>query len=156
MFDLLNASKNGLLVIALVNISANWSLDQTKGRQTILASSFSLMRCLSTSICLVRSCWTTLSEMLIAVVLLHMSLQVWFAGKPSLVNNFLIQRILHIHWTISWNSASALERATTFCFLFLYVTTFPSTKVKYPTVDFRPLGFPAQSAPIFLVHSFLK
>ncbi|XP_024989207.1 uncharacterized protein LOC112523761 [Cynara cardunculus var. scolymus] len=35
------------------------------------------------------------------------------------------------------NSAYALERATTSCFLLLHVTRFPPTKVKYPAVDLR-------------------
>ena len=32
-------------------------------------------------------------------------------------------------------SASALDLATTFCFLLLHITKFPPTKVKYPEVD---------------------
>jgi hypothetical protein len=47
-------------------------------------------------------------------------------------------------------SASALDLATTFCFLLCHVTKFPPTNVKYPEVDFRSVIDPAQSASIYI------
>jgi len=53
-------SLNILLDTPLVRTSANYNSDLTKGKEIILASSFSLMKCLSISICFVLSCYTGL------------------------------------------------------------------------------------------------
>ena len=57
-------------------------------------------------------------------------------GYPSSSNNLFIHSTSHNSLVIPLNSASALDRATTFCFLLFQVTKFPPTKVKYPEVDF--------------------
>ncbi|KAL2320145.1 hypothetical protein Fmac_029114 [Flemingia macrophylla] len=41
----------------------------------------------------------------------------------------------HIPCAIALNSASALDLATTLCFLLFQVTRFPPRKVQYPIVD---------------------
>ena len=46
------------------------------------------------------------------------------------------------------NSASALDLATTGCFLLLQDTRFPPTKVNYPEVDLLSSFEPAQSASV--------
>ncbi|RDX64693.1 hypothetical protein CR513_56725, partial [Mucuna pruriens] len=40
----------------------------------------------------------------------------------------------HIPCAMARNSASALDRATTFCFLLLQVTRFPPRNIQYPEV----------------------
>ncbi|MFS7910744.1 hypothetical protein Hanom_Chr02g00109791 [Helianthus anomalus] len=80
-----------------------------------------------------------------------LSHRIWLGllgGKPISVRSFLTHKISVRPRAIPLNSASALERATTFCFLLLQVTRFPPTKVKYPEVDLRSLLSPAQSAPV--------
>ncbi|MFY0353897.1 hypothetical protein ACOMH0_19380, partial [Bacillus sp. YIM B13601] len=47
-------------------------------------------------------------------------------------------------------SASALERATTLCFLLFQVTRLPPTNVQKPVMDLRSREFPAQSASVYL------
>ena len=42
-------------------------------------------------------------------------------------------------------SASALDLATTLCFLLFQVIMFPPRKVQYPVMDFLSEGDPAQS-----------
>jgi hypothetical protein len=68
--------------------------------------------------------------------------------KPILVSNIFSQRSSHKPLVIPQNSASALESATTFCFLLLYVARFPITIGKYPNVDFLSKMFPAQSESV--------
>jgi len=46
-----------------------------------------------------------------------------------------IYKASQIPWAIDLNSASTLERATTFNFLLLYVTKLPIIKVQYPEVN---------------------
>ncbi|KAM0017917.1 hypothetical protein Hdeb2414_s0027g00693371 [Helianthus debilis subsp. tardiflorus] len=70
-------------------------------------------------------------------------------GKPTSVRSFRIHSISVRPRAIPRNSASALDRATTFCFLLLQVTRFPPTKVKYPDVDLRSPLSPAQSASVY-------
>lgn len=52
----------------------------------------------------------------------------------------------HVAWPMARHSASALERATTVCFLLFHEMRLPSTNYSYPEVDLRSLGDPAQSA----------
>ncbi|MFS7906388.1 hypothetical protein Hanom_Chr01g00058631 [Helianthus anomalus] len=70
-------------------------------------------------------------------------------GKPTSVRSFRIHNISVRPRAIPRNSASALDRATTFCFLLLQVTRFPPTRVKYPDVDLRSPLSPAQSASVY-------
>ena len=51
-------------------------------------------------------------------------------AKAISVSSLLSQSSLHTPLAIPRNSASALDRATTFCFLLLHVMRFPPTKVK--------------------------
>ncbi|KAJ0575723.1 hypothetical protein HanIR_Chr05g0216071 [Helianthus annuus] len=77
-----------------------------------------------------------------------MIMLVSFGGNPISVRSFRIHKTSANPLAIPLNSASALDRATTFCFLLLQVTRFPPTRVKYPDVDLRfPLS-PAQSASV--------
>ncbi|PRQ56860.1 hypothetical protein RchiOBHm_Chr1g0341921 [Rosa chinensis] len=68
--------------------------------------------------------------------------------KPKSLNKFLNQSISQTPWDMPLNSASALDLATTFCFLLRQVTKFPPTKVKYPEVDLLSDLELAQSASI--------
>ena len=70
-------------------------------------------------------------------------------AKPISVNKFLSQRSSHKPFAIPLNSVSALDKATTFCFLLLQVTRFPPTNVKYLDVDFLSVIFPIQSAFVY-------
>jgi hypothetical protein len=93
-------------------------------------------------------------------MILHLSIYIqvylqWNDKKMTIINglrqqhiNFLNHNRSHIPFVIPQNSASALERATTFCFLLLHVIKFPPMKVKYPDVDRRSLILPAQSASV--------
>ena len=69
-------------------------------------------------------------------------------ATPISSSSFFNQSSSHIPLTIPRNSASALDNATTFCFLLLHVTRLPPTKVKYPEVDFLSVMFPARSASV--------
>ncbi|KAJ0826795.1 hypothetical protein HanRHA438_Chr17g0818341 [Helianthus annuus] len=68
--------------------------------------------------------------------------------KPISDKSLCIQRTSANPRAMPRNSASALDKATTFCFLLFHVTKFPPTKVKYPEVDLRSSLFPAQSASV--------
>ena len=118
MLNLHNNSRNSFEFTAFVRMSANWSSDLTYGISTIFASIVSFMKRLSTSTCLVRSCWTGFSEMLMAALLSQNNLHVCDEYMPnsfiillshsSSVNPLLIPR----------NSASALE-----CYHLLLLTS---------------------------------
>ena len=131
---------------AFVRISTNWSFDLTKGRLMILFSSFSLMKCLSIFMCFVRSCWTGFSEILIVALLSQYRRLACVWWQLSSLKIFLIHRISVTSFAIPLNSASALDRATSFYFLLFHVTRLPLTRVKYPEVDFLSSRSPAQSA----------
>ncbi|GKC41737.1 hypothetical protein Tco_1059459, partial [Tanacetum coccineum] len=92
------------------------------------ASNFSLMKCQSISICFVRSCCTGFSEIWMAVLLSLLTLLGSCGGYPISVSSFRIHNTSVIPLAFPRNSASALERATTFCFLLRHVTRFPPTK----------------------------
>ncbi|XP_057768367.1 uncharacterized protein LOC131006172 [Salvia miltiorrhiza] len=131
-FPILNLSRTSLktfVFTALVNMSANCSSDRMKGSSMIPLSSFSLMKCRSISTCLVLSCCTGFSDILIAALLSQKSRLPLLGGKPISVSNLRSHRISVIPLFTPLNSASALDRATTFCFLLLHVTKFPPTKI---------------------------
>ncbi|MFS7909291.1 putative protein kinase RLK-Pelle-SD-2b family [Helianthus anomalus] len=87
-------------------------------------------------------------DVIVHPVLSHITLLGAFCEKPMSSSSFLIQRTSLNPRAIPLNSASALDRATTFCFLLIQVTRFPPTKEKYPDVDLRfPLS-PAQSTSV--------
>ena len=50
-------------------------------------------------------------------------------------------------------SASALDLATTFCFLLFQEMRFPPMRTQYPEVDLLSLGDPAQSASVYATMS---
>ena len=148
MTSLLNDSWKTRLETAFVRIFANWSSDFTNGNFTILASSFSLIKCLSISTCLVRSCWTGFYAICIAARLSQYKLISTLGWYPISLIKLRNQRSSHRPFDMPRNSASALDKATTFCFLLFQVTRFPPTKVKYPDVDFLSEP-PAQSASVY-------
>ncbi|MFS7936280.1 hypothetical protein Hanom_Chr05g00413701 [Helianthus anomalus] len=89
-------------------------------------------------------CRSTSTSVLSHIILLGVAL--W--EKPMSSRSFLIQRTSLSPRAIPLNSASALDRATTFYFLLLQITRFPPTKEKYPDLDLQfPLS-PAQSASV--------
>jgi hypothetical protein len=134
-----------LLDIAFINTSASCSSNLTNGRLITFESSFSLMKCLSNSMCFVLSYCIGLCEISIAALLSQKRFISPSYSNPSSSSNFLSHNNSHILFVISQNSSSALERATIFCFLLLYVKRFPPTNVKYPAVDIRSIILPAQS-----------
>ena len=119
-----------LLHTTLVRMSASWSSDLTNGNRIILASKFCLIKCWSTSTCLVRSYWTGLWAISMVDLLSQSKFISQLGGKPISVNNFLNQSNSHNPLAIPRNSASALDSATTFYFLLLHVIRFPPTNVK--------------------------
>ncbi|XP_042028301.1 uncharacterized protein LOC121784711 [Salvia splendens] len=132
MFNLAKTSLKILGFTALVRISANCSSDRTNGNSMTPPSNFSLMKWRSTSTCLVRSCCTGFSDMLIAALLSQNNLLFRFGGKPISVSNLLSHMISMSPLLMPRNSASALDKATTFCFLLLQVTRLPPMKVQLP------------------------
>ncbi|KAL1531340.1 non-specific serine/threonine protein kinase [Salvia divinorum] len=149
MFNLANISLKLLGFTALVRISANCSSDQTNGNSIIPPSSFSLMKWRSTSTCLVLSCCTGFSDILIAALLSQNNLLLRFGEKPiSVISNLLSHMISMSSLLMPRISASALDKATTFCFLLLQVTRLPPMNMKYPPVDFLSTGLLAQSASV--------
>jgi hypothetical protein len=115
---------------AWVRIFASCSLDLTKGMSTNFRSNFSLMKCRSTSMCLVRSCCTGLLAISRAAWLSHYSNIGSLGSKPIYVSKVLSHNSSHIPCTIPLYSASAEDLAVTFCFLLRHVTRFPATNVK--------------------------
>ncbi|MFS7992594.1 hypothetical protein Hanom_Chr12g01084131 [Helianthus anomalus] len=77
----------------------------------------------------------------------------WVGGYLISVKSFRTHRASARPRAIPRNSASALERATTFCFLLLHVTRFPPTRVKYPDVDLR---FPLSHAQFASVYTWVS
>jgi len=114
---------------AFVSISAYWSSNLTKGNRIIFSSRFCLIKCRSTSTCFVRSCWTGLWEMSMAALLSQNKFISELGAIPISVSNLLSQRSSQRPLAIPRNSASALGKATTFCFLLLHVTRLPPTNV---------------------------
>ncbi|XP_057774225.1 uncharacterized protein LOC130993377 isoform X1 [Salvia miltiorrhiza] len=91
-FPILNLSRTSLktfVFTALVNMSANCSSDRMKGSSMIPLSSFSLMKCRSISTCLVLSCCTGFSDILIAALLSQKSRLPLLGGKPISGHYFL-------------------------------------------------------------------
>jgi len=119
-----------------------------KKKITIFSLSFCLMKCLSTFTCLVRSCWTRLLAMTIATLLSHYILISVSIRYPSYLSSPFIHSISHNPLVIPLNYVSALDKATTFCFLLFQVTKFPPTKIKYPEVDFLSVRFLTQSTSV--------
>ncbi|KAJ0601150.1 hypothetical protein HanRHA438_Chr03g0126331 [Helianthus annuus] len=83
-----------------------------------------------------------------AALLLHKIWMGLLGGKPISVRSLLTHKISVRPRAIPLNSASALERATTFRFLLFQVTRFPPTRVKYPEVDLWSRLSPAQSESV--------
>lgn len=109
------------LATPLVNTSANcWSV-VANDVHISPPSSFSQTKCRFTSMCLVRSCYTGLWEILMAALLSQYRL----VSNPISQSRVLNQRTSQTPCTIVRYSASALDLATTDCFLLCYVTRFP-------------------------------
>ena len=121
---------NCFLCSLFVNISVTCSVVVMYDMQIDLLSSFSLMKCLSTSICFVLPWRTGFYDIKMAALL---SQQTFIGDGLEIFNS---SSILFIHitsqipWATDLNSASALLLATTFCFLLHQVTRFPPTKVQ--------------------------
>ena len=100
-------------------------------------SSFSLIKNLSISMCLVLSCCTGLLAMLIADLFSDHSL-IWFSW-------FIFHNISATPTATALYSLSAIDLATTDCFLLFQETRFPPTNMQYPDVDFLSSAQLAQS-----------
>ena len=127
--SLLVMLSNDFLGNPLVKMSADCSVVGIYVIQICPLSIFSLMKCLSTSICLVLSCRTGLCAIDIADLLSQYS---FIGGELWTFNScrsFFTHNVSQIPWASALNSASALLLATTLCFL-LQLTKFPPTKVQ--------------------------
>ena len=85
---------------AFVRISASWSFYLTNWRLMIFFSSFSFMKCLSISTCLVRSYWIGFSEMLMVALLSQYRLHASFwwnftSGKKRICPNHLLRFLIY-------------------------------------------------------------
>ncbi|PRQ21801.1 hypothetical protein RchiOBHm_Chr7g0243261 [Rosa chinensis] len=69
--------------------------------------------------------------------------------NPKSFSKLRSHNISQTPWAIPLYSASALDLATTFCFLLLHVTRLPSTNVKYTEVDLLSVIHLAQSASVY-------
>ena len=90
-----------------------------------LLSIFSLMKCPSTSTCLVRLCWTGLCAMFMVALLLQYSLIGSSLSTCNVFSRVLIYMSSQIPRAIAWYSALTLDLATIGCFLLLQVTKLP-------------------------------
>ena len=132
-------AENTRLETTLVRISANWSSDRILGNCKMSSSNFSLMKNLSTSTCFVRSCWTKLWAISQAALLPQYNRIGCVDEYPKSLKRFLSHNVSQRASAIPLNSASALERATTFWLLLIHVTRLPYTKVKYLKLTFNRL-----------------
>ena len=121
--NLHKVSSNEKAPTAFVRISANWSFDRTYGRLVIFASKLSLIKCLSTS-CLVRSCCTGFSKILIAKSLSQKISQFLSGRKPSSVRSFHNDKIRRD----AFRNASKLSLSARHCNNLLLLT-FPGYKI---------------------------
>lgn len=80
-------------------------------------SSFSLIKCLSTSLCLVWSRRTWFLAISIANLLSQKGLIELTYGIRKSARMPLIYNASYMPWAVTWNSASALDLASTDCFL---------------------------------------
>lgn len=111
-------------------------------------SFFSLMKCLSTSTCLVLSYRIRLCVIDIADLLSQYSFiggEIWTFNS---CRSFSTHNVSQIPWASALNLAYALLLATTLCFMLLQLIKFPPTKVKYPDIDLRSVTLPAQSTSV--------
>jgi hypothetical protein len=67
---------------------------------------------------------------------------------PNSLSNNLNQMISIVAAAIALYSASALDLATTACFLLFQVTAFPPTNMQKPVVDFLSSGLLTRSASV--------
>lgn len=107
---------------------------------------FSLMKCLSISICFVLSCCTGSFAILIASLLSQNNLIGFLVVILKSSNNVLSHINSHTPNAIALYSASTLNLATTDYFLLLQVTRLPLTNEQYLDVERRSFIELAQSA----------
>ena len=141
-------SRNTRLQTVFVKTSTNWFSDFTNGNFTILASNFSLIKWLSISTYLVQSCWNRLWTICIAARLSQYKFISSFGWYPISLSKPFNQRSSHRPFDMPRNSASALDKVTTFYFLLFQVIRFPPMKVKYSDVDLLS-ELSAQSASMY-------
>ena len=141
---------------ALVNISASCSWDWTWRTSIIFSSNFYLMKCLSTSTCLILSCWMGLWAISHAALLSQYNFIAFVCSISNSCIRFLIHNNSQIALVIPLYSALTDDLATTSCFLLRQVTKFPPTNVKYPDVDRRfSIDQPSQHRCTLQFLSFL-
>ena len=104
------------------------------------------------SICLVRECCTGFLEILIALVLSHMMGTV-LKDIPKSSSCCLSQSTWEQQAAAAMYSASAVERATEFCFFEDHDTRQGPSSCAVPEVLFLSLMCPAQSASVYPTRS---
>ena len=118
-----------------VKQSASWLQDLMYSSLKTPQFNFSLIKNLSISTCFVRSNWTGLFAILIAAMLSQWSIIVSFRNSRSSFNKLFNHIISHRLNAIALYSASAVDQATTACFLLCHETRLPPTNTQYPDVD---------------------
>lgn len=145
----LHSSRKRSVPRGLVSISASCSAPATWPTSTNLDATFSLMKCTSTSICLVRAWNTGLEASATALVLSHHS---WCGVEieiPSSVQRECSQRRSVVAVATERYSDSALLRETTSCFLDCHKTKLDPKKMQCPPVERLLSEQPAQSASAY-------
>jgi hypothetical protein len=74
-------------------------------------------------------------------------------SNPNSWRRSLNQTITLVAEVMARYSVSALDLATTYCFLFFHVTRFPLMNIQNPVLDLRSIGFPSQSASVYPIKS---
>jgi hypothetical protein len=122
--------EKSVILNLFVKTSAICSLVPTKGIHTIPSSSLSLMKCRSISTCLVLSCCTRLFAMFIAALLSQYNMMGLSSNNPNSSSNLRSYNSSLTPWAMALYSASAVDLATTFCFLLLQETILPHTNAQ--------------------------
>ena len=132
----------------LVKMSASWSFELTKLVAIHPDAIFSLMKWQSTSMCLVLSWKTGLDAICKAAWLSQMSFICSPFPNLNSWRRCLSHMSSHVAKAIARYSASALDLATTCCFLLFQDIRLPPMKTQYPEVERLSVGEPAQSASV--------
>lgn len=134
---------------------ASWYFVWTKRMQIQLGLIWSLIKCRSISTNIILSCCIGSCALLMATLLS----QKWFIGpfsrNPNSSSNFFNHRSSQILLAIEWNFSSALDLATTNCFLLRYVIRLSQTKEQYLKVDLWSVKEPTQFASEYVVTASL-
>lgn len=137
---------NRLVDKGLVNISANWSIDDMNCTDIWPALTCSPTKWKSTSTCFVRALKHGLTARYEAPMLSHQIIVGWWVGCLSSWRRERSQIISVLVLATDWYSASVYDRATVGCFLADQDIRFRPIYTAKPPVDLLSVWLPAQSA----------